>query len=106
MKSVDAAEKVVLDRDDVARAVVRMAHEIVERNARPPESPLAIVGIHRRGVHLASRLHAQVAELLDVAGRARLARHRLLPRRPRPPRARRRSSTPPRSTSRSTARPS
>jgi pyrimidine operon attenuation protein/uracil phosphoribosyltransferase len=60
---LDAAEKVVLDRDDVARALVRMAHEVVERNT-DPSSALAIVGIHRRGVHLANRLHAQVAELL------------------------------------------
>ena len=62
---MDAAEKVVLDRDGVARALVRMAHEVVERNT-DPESPLAIVGIHRRGVHMARRLHAQVAELVDV----------------------------------------
>jgi pyrimidine operon attenuation protein/uracil phosphoribosyltransferase len=62
---VDAAEKVVLDRDDVARAVVRMAHEVVERNA-DPDSPLAVVGIQRRGVHLAHRLHAQISELLAV----------------------------------------
>jgi pyrimidine operon attenuation protein/uracil phosphoribosyltransferase len=61
---LDAAEKVVLDRDDVARAIVRMAHEVVERNS-DPDSPLAIVGIHRRGVHLARRLHAQVSELLE-----------------------------------------
>ena len=62
---MDAAEKVVLDRDDVARAIVRMAHEVVERNA-DPDSPLAIVGIHSRGVHLAARLHAQVSELLTA----------------------------------------
>src|SRR5579863_699871 len=42
-----------------------MAHEIVERNTAP-ESPLAIVGIHRRGVHIARRLHAQVSELVAV----------------------------------------
>jgi len=62
---LDAAEKVVLDRDDVARAIVRMAHEVVERNA-DADSQLAIVGIHRRGVHLAARLHAQVSELLTT----------------------------------------
>jgi pyrimidine operon attenuation protein/uracil phosphoribosyltransferase len=62
---LDAAEKVVLDRDDVARAIVRMAHEVVERNA-DPDSQLAIVGIHRRGVHLAARLRAQVSELLTA----------------------------------------
>ena len=59
---LDAASKVVLDREDVARALVRMAHEVVERNS-DPDSPLAIVGIHRRGVHLAARLHAEVSEL-------------------------------------------
>jgi pyrimidine operon attenuation protein / uracil phosphoribosyltransferase len=63
VKQLDAAEKVVLDRDDVARAVVRISHEVVERNT-DPGSPLAIIGIHRRGVHLAARLHAQISELL------------------------------------------
>lgn len=54
-------EKVVLDGDDVRRTLVRIAHEIVEKNA---DRPLAIVGIHRRGAHLAARLHGQVCELL------------------------------------------
>jgi pyrimidine operon attenuation protein / uracil phosphoribosyltransferase len=62
---VHAQEKVVLGRDDVARAIVRMAHEVVERNTEP-DTPLAIVGIQRRGVHLADRLHAQVCELREA----------------------------------------
>jgi pyrimidine operon attenuation protein/uracil phosphoribosyltransferase len=86
--TLDAAEKVVLDRDEVARAVVRMAHEIVERNT-DPASPLAIVGIQRRGVHLASRLRAHVAELLDqpvAIGSLDIAFHRDdLGRRPQAP---------------------
>ena len=53
-------EKVVLDRDDVRRTLVRIAHEIVENN---PEQRLALVGIHRRGAHLARRLRDLVAEL-------------------------------------------
>jgi pyrimidine operon attenuation protein/uracil phosphoribosyltransferase len=85
---LDAAEKVVLDRDDVARAIVRMAHEVVERNA-DRDSPLAIVGIHRRGVHLAARLQAQVSELLAatvVLGSLDIAFHRDdLGRRPQAP---------------------
>jgi pyrimidine operon attenuation protein / uracil phosphoribosyltransferase len=56
-------EKVVLDRDDVRRTLVRIAHEIVENNH---ESQLALVGIHRRGAHLATRLHAVVEELTGV----------------------------------------
>ena len=62
---MDGAEKVVLDREAVSRAIVRMAHEIVERTGQR-DAELAIVGIQRRGVHLASRLHAQVTALLDA----------------------------------------
>jgi pyrimidine operon attenuation protein / uracil phosphoribosyltransferase len=54
-------EKVVLDREDVRRALTRIAHEIVEANPEPAR--LALVGIHRRGAHLAARLHGLVAEL-------------------------------------------
>jgi pyrimidine operon attenuation protein/uracil phosphoribosyltransferase len=53
-------EKVVLDRDDLRRTLVRIAHEIVENNS---EQQLAIVGIHRRGAHLAARLRELVGEL-------------------------------------------
>jgi pyrimidine operon attenuation protein / uracil phosphoribosyltransferase len=53
--------RVVLDEDDVRRTLVRIAHEIVEKNAG---RPIALVGIHRRGAHLAARLHEQVQELL------------------------------------------
>ena len=59
-----AVEKVVLDRDDIRRTLVRIAHEIVEGNAEGHE--LAIVGIHRRGAVLAARVHRLVADLLDA----------------------------------------
>jgi pyrimidine operon attenuation protein/uracil phosphoribosyltransferase len=64
---------VVLDRDDIRRTLVRIAHEIVEKNppeggsAEPREDALALVGIHRRGAILAQRLHALTSELLDTA---------------------------------------
>jgi pyrimidine operon attenuation protein/uracil phosphoribosyltransferase len=54
-------ETVVLDRDDLRRTLVRIAHEIVEKN--PGGQRLALVGIHTRGAVLASRLHALVGEL-------------------------------------------
>ena len=57
-------EKTVLGEDDVRRALVRIAHEIAERNA--DGEPLAIVGIHRRGAFLAARLQALVADLVDA----------------------------------------
>src|SRR6185312_10143235 len=58
-------EKVVLDGDDMRRTLVRIAHEIVEKNAGDAADRLAIVGIHRRGAILARRLHGQLSELLD-----------------------------------------
>jgi pyrimidine operon attenuation protein/uracil phosphoribosyltransferase len=57
-------EKVVLQAEDVRRALVRVAHEIVERNPAPPAPVL--IGIHRRGAFLARRLRAQLEELLDA----------------------------------------
>jgi pyrimidine operon attenuation protein/uracil phosphoribosyltransferase len=61
---------VVLDRDDMRRTLVRIAHEIVEKN--PPaqagtNGAIALVGIHRRGAHLAGRIHALTSELLEPA---------------------------------------
>ena len=53
-------ETVVLDRDDLRRTLVRIAHEIVEKN---PGGRLGLVGIHTRGAVLARRLHALVGEL-------------------------------------------
>ena len=53
---------VALDHDDIRRTLVRIAHEIVEKN---PDGAIALVGIHRRGAHLAKRLHALTSELLD-----------------------------------------
>ena len=74
--------KVVLDEDDVRRTLVRIAHEIVEKNAG---QAVALVGIHRRGAHLASRLHRLVCDLLDEEVPLGRHRHRLLPRRRRRP---------------------
>jgi pyrimidine operon attenuation protein/uracil phosphoribosyltransferase len=54
------SEKVVLDRDDVQRTLVRIAHEIVEKTGG---EEIALVGIHRRGAVLARRLHERVQAL-------------------------------------------
>jgi len=55
--------KVVLDHDDVRRTLVRIAHEIVEKNGG---ESIAIVGIHRRGALLAGRLHDLVSDLVGA----------------------------------------
>jgi pyrimidine operon attenuation protein / uracil phosphoribosyltransferase len=80
------AATVVLDRDDMRRTLVRIAHEIVEKNpdsgepagsrgptgsrdgpiGAPAYGPIALVGIHRRGAILAQRLHVLTSELLET----------------------------------------
>lgn len=58
------SERIVLDRDDLRRTLVRIAHEIIEKNpGTNPDEGLAIVGIHTRGAVIARRLQAIVAEL-------------------------------------------
>jgi pyrimidine operon attenuation protein/uracil phosphoribosyltransferase len=57
------AATVVLDDDDMRRTLVRIAHEIIEKNST---GAIALVGIHRRGALLAQRLHALTSELLDT----------------------------------------
>jgi pyrimidine operon attenuation protein/uracil phosphoribosyltransferase len=53
-------EKTVLERDELRRTLVRISHEISEKNPGP--EGLALVGIHTRGALLAQRLHALVGE--------------------------------------------
>jgi pyrimidine operon attenuation protein / uracil phosphoribosyltransferase len=55
------SEKTVLDREDVRRTLVRIAHEIVEATGG---EGVAVVGIHRRGAVLGARLRDLVAELV------------------------------------------
>ncbi len=59
-----AQEKVVLHEEEVARALTRIAHEILERNPHDPVP--ALVGIHRRGAFLGKRLHVLLEQLLDA----------------------------------------
>jgi len=61
---VGSTEKVVLGEREVRSALVRIAHEIAERNPDPPAP--ALVGIHRRGAFLAERLHPWLGDLLDA----------------------------------------
>jgi pyrimidine operon attenuation protein / uracil phosphoribosyltransferase len=52
---------VVMDAADVHRALVRIAHEVVERNKGV--DGLVVIGIHTRGVPLARRLAAKLTEI-------------------------------------------
>jgi pyrimidine operon attenuation protein/uracil phosphoribosyltransferase len=53
----------VLHEGDIRRALTRIAHEIAERN--PDDPSLCIVGIHRRGAHLARRLRETLTGLVE-----------------------------------------
>jgi Pyrimidine operon attenuation protein/uracil phosphoribosyltransferase len=72
--------KQILTPDDIRRALVRIAHEIDERNGGLQD--VILVGIRRRGVPLAERIAAAIADFEGVEGAGRPARHHPLPRRP------------------------
>jgi len=52
---------VLMDRDQIRRAVKRIAHEIVERNAGVED--IVVVGIRRRGVYLADRIAGYIGQI-------------------------------------------
>ena len=54
----------LLSADDVRRALARIAHEIVERNRGVDD--LILVGLRTRGIPLAHRLRAAIAEFEGV----------------------------------------
>ena len=58
---MSVSEKMVLDREDVRRILVRIAHEIVEQTGG---ENVAVVGVHSRGALLAARLRDLVSELV------------------------------------------
>jgi pyrimidine operon attenuation protein/uracil phosphoribosyltransferase len=72
-----ATEREILDADALGRMLARLAHELIERNE--DMGGLALVGIHTRGVPLALRLQALVAERSGVTpllGAVDIAFHR------------------------------
>jgi len=63
---VRLAEKtVIMDEQAIQRAIVRVAHEIVERNKGT--SDLVLVGIRTRGVPLAERLCKEIKQIEGAA---------------------------------------
>ena len=66
----DATARLLLDAEAIAKALSRIAHEIIERNADGNDAGLddvALVGIQSRGAPLASRLRRLVEERRGVA---------------------------------------
>jgi len=65
-QGVFLGEKLVLSKDDIDRALTRIAHEILERNKGPKD--LVLVGMRTRGAPLAERLGAKIKQFenLDI----------------------------------------
>jgi pyrimidine operon attenuation protein / uracil phosphoribosyltransferase len=57
--------EVLLSREDLAKTITRMAHELIEKAGAVEE--LALIGIRSRGVYLARRLARKVEELTGKA---------------------------------------
>lgn len=57
-------DTVILNADEMSRAVSRIAHEILEKNKGCEN--LAVVGIRTRGVFLAQRLQRKIREIENV----------------------------------------
>lgn len=53
--------RIVLDADDIFRALTRISHEILERNKGA--EGLILLGLHTRGVPLARRLAARISDV-------------------------------------------
>ena len=51
-------EKKILDSDGIRRALIRIAHEILERNKGTED--LVLIGIRTGGAHLAGRIQAEI----------------------------------------------
>ncbi len=55
----------ILDKAGIDRALTRIAHEILEKNKGAQD--LALIGIQRGGVHLASRLAQKMLQIENVS---------------------------------------
>jgi pyrimidine operon attenuation protein/uracil phosphoribosyltransferase len=51
----------ILDKEDIERVIVRLSHEILEKNKKVED--LAIIGIKTRGAYLAGRLAKTVEQI-------------------------------------------
>ena len=54
----------IMDKDNIRRALMRIAHEILEKNKSPDE--ICIVGIRTRGAILAERVRACIKDIEGV----------------------------------------
>ena len=65
MTQDQADPRIVLDPGDIARALTRIAHEILERNKGADD--LVLLGLHTRGVPLAHRIAERIQAVEGTA---------------------------------------
>jgi len=58
------SKKIIMTPEDIRRALVRIAHEVAERNGSAEH--LMLVGIHTRGVPLAKRLATNIEDFGEL----------------------------------------
>ncbi len=56
--------KKILDKKDIERIIARMSHEIIEKNKGV--GSICLVGIQKRGVHIAGRIARKLKEIEGV----------------------------------------
>ena len=61
MAEITHFKRELLDKEEIRRALLRIAHEILERNRGT--GTLGILGIRRRGAHLAARVRDEIAAI-------------------------------------------
>ncbi|HGE71307.1 TPA: bifunctional pyr operon transcriptional regulator/uracil phosphoribosyltransferase, partial [Candidatus Poribacteria bacterium] len=54
----------IMTEDDIRRALIRISHEIIERNKGVND--LVIVGVARRGDHIARRIAKNIEEIEGI----------------------------------------
>ena len=57
-------EKKIMDHKIITRKLIRMSHEIVEKNQVIED--IVMVGIHNRGVPLSRRIRNKISEITDI----------------------------------------
>ena len=63
-RGIFMSKKIILTAADIRRALIRIAHEIIERNKAIEH--LILVGVHTRGVPLAKRLATSIENLNEL----------------------------------------
>ena len=58
------SNKILMDAASVERSITRLSHEILECNANADD--IVLIGIHNRGVPLASRIQAKIQEFSGI----------------------------------------